>query len=61
MRVFNLFFFLLQGIDVAAKALVEYILEHDDKRTVEEDPDVIKKLSNDPAPQGAAKDDGCGC
>lgn len=38
-----------KGIDVAARALVGYILEHDDRRAVEKDPGIIRPVADDPA------------
>jgi small GTP-binding protein len=50
-----------KGIDVAAKALVGYILEHDDRRAPEKDPGVIRPVA-ETVPKGkepAAGSGGC--
>ena len=48
-----------KGIDDAAKALVKYILEHEDRRPVEADPTIIRPTA-DPSPS-ASSDNGGGC
>eukprot|EP00727_Mastigamoeba_balamuthi_P005815 m51a1_g1853 putative rab gtpase (218) ;mRNA; r:600625-602018 len=47
-----------KGIDQAAKHLVGYILEHDERRATEKDPNVIRSIS-EAAP--AQKKEGCAC
>jgi len=49
-----------KGIDEAARALVQYILEHEDKRPVQADPSIIR--ADDPAPEPKSDgDSGCSC
>lgn len=48
-----------KGIDVAAKSLVGYILEHDDRRAPEKDPGIIRPLA-EPVPKKDTQTSGSG-
>lgn len=50
-----------KGIDEAARALVQYILEHEDRRPVEQDPSIIRPTA-DPLPaDGKPEEKNCQC
>jgi len=50
-----------KGIDVAAKALVEYILSHDKRRPAEEDPSIVRPTADDTSVRADSQEGGCGC
>jgi len=50
-----------KGIDDAARALVKYILEHEDRRPVEADPTIIRPTADPPAPASGDSEGGCSC
>jgi len=50
-----------KGIDDAAKALVKYILEHEDRRPVEEDPSIIRPTAEVEPDTKRESGGGCSC